>query len=305
MGKADPDELAAKREALQTALAAGISTLVDSAEWARYLAVQARFHQYSFGNTLLILAQRPDATRVMAYGRKDSRSGCPLSGWLALGRQVRKGEHGIQIWVPHTVMTDVTDADGRKVINPATGKPRRREKLVGWGIGYVFDVSQTDGEPLPEPVAVLAGEDEHGVFDALAKVAGKLGFTVESADLGAVNGRTEFDPDVITIHSGRPPVQRVKTLAHELAHAILHREVAKAGRYQMERGRCELEAESVAFVVLGSLDMPVDTSAYSFGYVAHWQGATAGDGDKVREAIQRSGDAIQKTAKRIIALLGE
>jgi hypothetical protein len=130
-------------------------------------------------------------------------------------------------------------------------------------------------------------------------VAGELGFAVEFADLGATNGCTEFGPDKITINPDRDRVHQCKTMAHELGHAILHRDAD----YAAERGRCELEAESVAYVVLGALDTPVDTSAYSFGYVAHWQQAGARDAGKVGEAIESSGKAVQKAARQILDLL--
>lgn len=295
------EERQADREALQAKLADGIDQLVTSEEWTRYLDVQKRFHRYSFGNTLLIMAQRPDATRVMPYGTRDKKTGKPLTGWLALGRHVKgpdpvtaERQHGIQIWCPSTRMVEVKDDAGN--VRMRDGKPVKREQLTGWRIGRVFDVSQTDGEPLPEVTHLLSGEDDQGIYDRLVKVAGRLGFTVEDADLGAVNGRTHFGPDRIEIHPARSPMQRCKTLAHELGHAILHRDVD----YGACRGVCELEAESTAYVVCGSVGL--DSGGYSFGYVAGW--ASAGtDPGKVREMITASGQKIQKAAARIIGEL--
>ena len=301
------DEAAAKREALQQKLADGIGELITSEEWQRYLAVQARFHRYSFGNALLIMLQLPYATQVMGYGSRDKRTGKPRSGWLSVGRHVRgpdpvtgEKQHGAAIWVPRIRMVDVTDADGNIRYGP-DGKPRKREQLTGWDIGYVFDVSQTDGEPLPDPVRLLAGEDDGDVFGQLVKVAGEIGFTVTDAgdaELGAANGDTAYSPDVIRVHRGRSPRQQVKTLAHELGHAILHRDLNPAGP---DRPRAELEAESVAFVVLGSLG--IDAGEYSFGYVAGWAGAGPEDAEKVQALIKTSGEAIQKAAKTIITTL--
>lgn len=296
------DEAQARREALQAELEDGIGTLVTSEEWQRYLAVQARFHRYSFGNTMLIMMQRPDATRVMGFGSRDKKTGKPVSGWLSLGRCVKgpdpetgEKQHGIQIWVPNIRMVEVTDADGN--VKMRNGKAVKREQLTGWGIGYVFDVSQTEGEPLPEPLALLSGADDDDVFGQLAKVAGTLGFTVELADLGSPGGVTGFDPDVIQVNEKRAPRQRVKSLAHELGHAILHREVD----YGRNRPRCELEAESTAYVVLGS--QGIDAGAYSLGYVAHWAGAGPSDAEKMRKLIRASGEAIQKAARTIITEL--
>ncbi len=298
------DEAQAKREALQHRLADGIGTLASSQEWQRYLAVQAKFHSYSFGNTLLIMLQRPDATRVMGFGTRDKKTGKPKSGWLSVGQQVKgpdpvtgEKQHGIMIWAPNKRMVDVTDADGN--VKMRNGKPVKREQMTGWHIAYVYDVRQTapmEGcQPLPEPVKILDGADDGDVFGSLAKVAGELGFTVELADLGTRNGDTGFSPDVIRVSENRPPRQRVKTLAHELGHAILHRDTD----YAANRPRCELEAESVAYIVLGYLG--IDAGDYSFGYVATWGDVQSGDDmDKIRAWIEASGKVIQKAAKQII-----
>lgn len=294
------DEAQARREALQAKLADGIGTLVSSEQWQRYLAVQAKFHRYSFNNTLLIMLQRPDATRVMGFGTRDKKTGEPKSGWLAAGQCVKgpdlmtgEKQAGIMIWAPNERMVKVTDADGN--VKMRDGKPVRRKQITGWHIAYVYDVNQTQPlpgcQPLPEAATILDGADDGDVFGALTKVAGEVGFTVELADLGTRNGDTGFSPDVIRVNGSRPPRQRVKTLAHELGHAILHRDTD----YTANRPRCELEAESVAYIVLGYLG--IDAGDYSFGYVAGWQD---GDAEKIRAAIEASGKAIQKAAKRII-----
>lgn len=304
----DPDALQARIEALQATQAAGIAELVTSDAWRRYLDFQGKFHRYSFGNTLLIAAQMPTATRVMPYGTRDKKTGRPLSGWLSVGRHVKgpdpvtgEKQHGLQIWTPRTRMVDVTDAGGAVRIDPATGKPKRREQLYGWGIGYVFDVSQTEGEPLPEVVNILQGEDDAGLFATLADVAASLGFPVRTGDTGSANGYTTFGPDEIVISENRPPLQQVKTLAHELGHALMHRGVD----YQGHRGKYELEAESVAYVVLGVLG--IDTSDYTFGYVAGWQHASAdpAGAEKVTEAIKASGEVVAKTSRKIVDMLDE
>jgi antirestriction protein ArdC len=302
--KYDPDEAQAKREALQEKLADGIDQLVTSDEWRRYLDFQKRFHKYSFGNTLLIMLQRPDATMVMGYGYRDKKTQKPLSGWLALGRNVRKGETGIQIWAPVRRKVDVTDADGNVRYGP-DGKPRKREQIVGWRIVRVFDVAQTEGDPIPEPVKELTGQDTRGMYDRLVKVAAGIGYPVEYADLGRTDGATSDSPARIRINPNREPVHQVATLIHELAHATLHKGIDD---YRVHRGRYELEAESVAYIVAGWFG--IDTSTNSFGYVAGWasaedrdrttEDADMSEGQKVRELIKNSGQAIQRAAASIL-----
>lgn len=132
-----------KTEALLADLHAGVRNLTSSEEWQRYLDTAAKFHNYSANNQLLIHLQRPDATRVAGYRK-----------WEEMDRQVRKGEHGIAILAP-VLVRDHDDS---------CSKPKRGcrcpQKLVGYKTVYVFDVAQTDGEPLPEPVGVeLLGGD--------------------------------------------------------------------------------------------------------------------------------------------------
>lgn len=313
--KYDPDEAQAKREALQEKLADGIDQLITSGEWKRYLDFQKRFHRYSFGNTLLIMMQRPDATMVMGFGSRDKKTGKPLSGWLALGRNVKgpdpvtgEKQTGIQIWAPRRRKVDVTDADGNIRYGP-DGKPRKREEIVGWRIVYVYDIAQTEGAPLPaNPVKNLTGADEQGMYDRLVKVAAGIGYTVEYADLGRTDGDTSDNPARIRINPNREPIHQVATLIHELAHATLHKGIDD---YRLHRGRYELEAESVAYIVAGTFG--IDTSTNSFGYVAGWasaedrdrtvEDADMPDGQKVRELITKSGQAIQRASATILGEL--
>ena len=198
------DQSNARREALADQLAEGITALTQSAEWQAYLDAQARFHRYSFGNTLLIMRQCPAATQVASYRK-----------WQEMGRQVRKGEHGLWIWAPCT----------RKATADDDGEDEPKRMLSGFRPVPVFDVSQTDGEDLPEVVHLLDGEDEDGIFGRLAAVAGGMGWTVQrtpevDGHPGA-NGLCDHKARVLTVASARSPLQQVKTLAHEMAHAIL------------------------------------------------------------------------------------
>jgi uncharacterized protein DUF955 len=155
----------------------------------------------------------------------------------------------------------------------------------------VFDLAQTEGDPLPEPCARLAGDDPLGVFAQLVRVATTLGFAVEEhAFTDETNGDCAHDLRRIRVRIDLAPAHRVKTLAHELAHAILHAE-------RTERGLMELEAESVAFIVCDALGL--DAGAWSFGYVAGW----AGGGEQALAAIKATGARIQRTADQILSAL--
>lgn len=279
-----------RRQELADTLAAGVAELVTSDGWLDYLAVQSKFPRFSFRNTMLILAQRPDATRVMAYGNADRKT-----GWFSVGRHVVTGEKAFYIWEPCRY----------KTTDPDTGS--EASEIRGFKPGARFDVSQTDGDPLPEPVTLLAGEDEQGHLPRLVKVAESHGYPVsfvpEIADHPNANGVTRFASDtraagIEIATDGRSPLMQCKTMAHELGHALLH----KPGPDRPDsRDQLELEAESVAYITAGSLGY--DTSAYSFGYLACWADS---DPDLVREVLTASGSRIQSATRTILdALAGE
>ena len=250
----------------------GIGSLTSSDAWMTWLQAQRRFHPYSFGNTILITLQRSDATHVAGFRT-----------WLSLGRHVRKGEKGIAILAPIVRRFRVTDeVTGDETV--VVGAP------TNFRVVYVFDIAQTDGDDLPPaPVSKLHGDDPDDRYTQLRAVAHALGFTVEEDYLdGGVNGFCDHGKHLIRVEVRNDPRQQVKTLAHELAHAILHE-----GR-DLPRERMELEAESVAYVVCA--DMEIDTASYSFGYVATW----AGGGDEARRALAESAQRIQKAAHLIL-----
>jgi antirestriction protein ArdC len=256
----------------------GIATLTSTEQWARWLRVQRRFHYYSWGNTLLIFLQRPDATRVAGY-----------HAWKSVGRQVRKGEHGIAILAPIVRRLQVEDegADGTERIFVA--------HPTAFRLARVFDIAQTEGEALPEVVSRLTGDDPASRFTGLMTVAASLGYSVEVSDLpGERNGDCAFELKRIRVREGLEPAQSVKTLAHELAHAILH---SGADCTDLTRAVAELEAESVAYVVCE--DLGLDSSAYSFGYIATWTGSS----DDADKAISFSAQRINKAARTIIEQL--
>lgn len=251
-------------------LTAGIEQLTSSERWQEWLAVQSRFHHYSFRNTLLIQLQCPEATRVAGF-----------RAWQELGRQVRKGEKAIWILAPVTRKRGDDDADD-------DGSARI---LVAFKPACVFDISQTDGEPLPEVCSRLDGAAPDGVYDHLIEVAHSIGYSVEEDYLpGGRNGDCDFVERHIRVEVTNAPAQQVKTLVHELAHAMLHEDA-------QDRALAELEAESVAFVVCAALG--VETDDYSFGYVTRW----AGGGDNAITGIKESAVRIQQTADRILEAL--
>lgn len=233
-----------------------------STEMQRYLDTCARFHKYSLFNVIQILITRPDATSVAGFKK-----------WQSMGRFVRRGEHGIPILAP--IISTVIDEEGEE-----------RQKLVGFKVVYVFDIAQTEGEPLPEPPDWKSPEQNAELQERLARFAERKGIQVEVQALGreiqgvSMGGRIILDPEAGT-----------KTLIHEIAHELLHHahEVIPT-----ERTIHELEAESVAYVVgkhfgLNGLSSP--------NYVA-LHGATA---ELVMEHMER----IRNTAAEIIRALEE
>lgn len=256
-----------------------VETLVTGDDWKAALDFQAKFHRYSFNNSMLIQLQKPGATYVMGYGAKDGRS-----GWLSVGRQVRKGEKGIAILAPIVVKRD--KADGSK-----------GTAVVGFRTVYVFDISQTDGDDLPLDVmhpAELQGDAAPELFASLVSLVADRGFEYVDDDAklpGGALGVTIPQAKTVTVKSDMSPLQRTKTLVHELAHVALHCNADEAFDYSKCRGQAEVEAESVAYVVCAALGLPTDD--YSFAYVGGWSG-----GDM--ELVRKSGERVARIAKSIL-----
>jgi antirestriction protein ArdC len=265
------------------ALGQGVRDVIEGGEWREMLVTMSRFHRYSWRNCLLIHQQMPEATAVAGYG-----------DWRRkFNRQVRKGETGIDILAPIVrKVEDEGDSDGN-------GEPKRKGRIVGVKTVRVFDVSQTDGEELPTVCHELTGEVDGygGLISALVEASP---CPVAFAHVGGeAHGFYSHDTRSITVDDGMAEEQTVKTLVHEIAHATLHAMPCKpadlhgdelAG-YVAAQGAREVEAESVAFVVSDWLG--IDSSDYSFGYVAAW---ADGDEDKVKESLE----AIRKGSKAII-----
>lgn len=248
-------------------LSAGIEDLTTSEKWENYLAAQAKFHTYSAGNVMLINWQNPYASRVAGY-----------KTWQALGRQVRKGESSLRILAPLIVKdkeTGETDCKGFRSVG-------------------VFDISQTEGDELPEVASKLTGAAPEWSFFTLAQIAVDLGFrvSVETIEQPGVNGYCDFTDRKIVVSDANEGAQQVKTLAHELTHAILHDPESKDG---LSRAVKELEAESGAYVICKALGL--ETSDYSFGYVAGWM---KGDSTDAVKTIKQSQARIHKASDLVL-----
>ncbi|SDW97747.1 protein of unknown function [Alicyclobacillus hesperidum] len=273
-----------KVKAAMERLEQGLETLLNSDEWRKFLQFQAMFHRYSFANTLLIMNQNHDATFVAGYNR-----------WKELGRYVKKGERGIEIFAPlfrkaRKANTEEHDQESEETVEKHNTDKKRA--LYGYRVVYVFDVSQTDGEPLPsvERPKILVGES-----DLYAKLQQACPFPVDEVrSLGGANGEFNLRTHQIEIVHSLPKTHKAKTLIHEWAHGLLHTTglLTSANKPWME-----LEAESTAFVVAHALGL--NTSDYSFGYIAGWSGKDA------LSTLKACGTRIQQAADSILMALEE
>ena len=260
-------------------LVSAVATMVSGADWQRLLDLGRRFHTYSPNNVWLILAQCTDATQVGGFAT-----------WRSIGRHVRKGEKGIAILAPVVARRRESDTDGA---SEEAGGPTR--VLRGFRVVHVFDVSQTEGEPLPEVErpALLDGDAPGALWDALAAQVGAAGFELSRGDCDGANGCTDFAARTVRVRADVAPAQAAKTLAHELAHVRLHDGGDHAVRC---RGRAEVEAESVAYLVCSAAGL--DSDDYSFPYVAHWSG---GDVAEVRAAAERAMGCARRILDALLA----
>lgn len=270
----------------------GVKDVFNSENYKNYLSVMSKFHRYSFNNSLLIALQKPDATLVAGY-----------KAWQEHKRQVKKGEKGIRILAPQTytvrVERDVTkkDENGNFIFEngkPVTEKQLVEEKRIRFVPVSVFDVSQTYGEPLPslKKVEELDGvvPEREAIFNALKNVSQ---IPIEFSPIsGGTKGYYSPTEQKIYINTGMSDMQTIKTGIHEVAHKILHDPEKDALSAAESRNKKEVQAESVAYVV--SNHFGLDTSDYSFGYIASWS-----NGKELNE-LKSSLNEIQKAAALII-----
>ncbi len=250
--------------------------LEDPEQWRQWAQTLSRFHQYSPGNVLLILQQRPEATHVAGY-----------HAWKSLGRQVQKGEHGITILAP--IVRRVPDEQpSAPKVEATSAAPLPQQAVVGFKTATVFDVSQTQGKALqiPQPKLLDSGDlDEllHHLITTAVPVPVQFAPAVQ---LGGANGVWNPSQQTITIAQDRSPDQQFKTLLHEWSHSVGVPDVTAA--MDRHQGSEEIIAETTAFVL--AQRMGLDTSDYSLPYVGHW---AQGDPQKVLALTQSVSQRVQ------------
>lgn len=245
-----PEERKARMDAAHGELTAAVEAISTSDDWRAFLDFASKLHTYSAQNRMWLFAQ------AMMRGWDDLGHVAGFRTWLALGRHVRKGERGLTVLAP--VRVKVTADDGLETW-----------AVRGFKVEHVFAACQTDGDgDVPEAIrpTLLTGAGPDGAWDALARLVTERGFDVKRAGLFPENGVTSMAARTVTVADRLDEAAAVKTLAHELAHVILHSEPALD--YHANRGRCEVEAESVAYLVCRELGL--ETDAYTFPYVATW-----------------------------------
>ena len=291
------------RERLQQITAGieqGIKELFESEKYMRYLSVMSRFHRYSVNNTMLIYMQRPDATLVAGYNKWKNQ----------FERHVKKGEHGITIIAPTPFKKKIEeqklDPDTKAPILDAEGKAVMEEREVEIPMFRpvkVFDVSQTDGKPLPELASSLSGNVQN--YEAFMEALRRSAPVPLSVEPMAANMDGYFSPDQqrIAIRAGMSEVQTVSAAVHEIAHSKLHNyakaqeEAARAGDKEppkkKDRNTEEVEAESISYAVCQYYG--IQTGENSFGYIANWS-----QGKELPE-LRASLETINKAAGELIA----
>lgn len=263
----------------------GLATINTNEDWMNFLKFQSLFYQYSFGNTILIFLQNPEATYVKGY-----------KAWNKLGRYVKRGSKGLAILAPcFKVVEEFKEPDNKADYLEEQGEKETKKVLSGFRIEYVYDIADTDGsdEYLPILVKGLSGngETEHEIYNGLLSVLS--GIYVIKEEKGIVSkGSYNLETKIITVRADMDYLQKIKTLLHETAHAI---DFETDPDNEMPRNQHELIAESVAYVV--SLRLGLDTSKYSVCYIKSWL--------KDKEELRIIADRVQKISYRIIKLLAE
>ena len=289
---------AEKLKEITDRLEQGIAELFDSERYREYLKVMSKFHNYSFNNTLLIAMQKPDASLVAGF-----------SAWKNnFERNVMKGQKGIKIIAPspYKIKQEMQKIDPhtQKPIIGKDGKPVTEEKEItipAYKVVSVFDVSQTEGKELPDiAVDELTGDvDRYKDFFAALEKTSPVPIAFEEI-VGGSHGYYHLEDKRIAINEGMSELQTLKTAIHEIAHAKLHDidlNAPKDEQPRVDRRTREVEAESVAYTVCQHYGL--DTSDYSFGYVAGWS-----SGRELSE-LKSSLETIRSAAAEIINSIDE
>ena len=289
---------AEKLKEITDRLEQGITELFDSERYKEYLRVMSKFHNYSFNNTLLIAMQKPDASLVAGF-----------SAWKNnFERNVMKGQKGIKIIAPSPFKVkqemQKIDPHTQKPVIGKDGKPVTEEKEItipAYKVVTVFDVSQTEGKELPDiAVDELTGDvDRYKDFFAALEKTSPVPIAFEQIE-GTSHGYYHLADKRIAIQEGMSELQTLKTAIHEIAHAKLHDidlNAPKDEQPRVDRNTREVEAESVAYTVCQHYGL--DTSDYSFGYVAGWS-----SGRELAE-LKSSLETIRSAAAEIINSIDE
>ena len=278
----------------------GIKELFESDRYRKYLTTMSRFHKYSLNNVMLIHSQRPDATLVAGFNKWKN----------SFGRHVKKGEKGIQILAPTPykikVEKEKLDPDTKLPMIDENGDPVTEEKEVSipmFKVVSVFDVSQTEGKPLPQLAYSLSGAVEHyEEFMEALKRTSTVPIKVEHTEKN-VDGFFDLTNQSITIQAGMSEIQTVCAVIHEIAHSRLHNydhmtELADDGETllapaEKDRHTEEVEAESISYAVCQYFG--IETSENSFGYIASWS-----QGKELKE-LRASLETINRTSSDLIS----
>ena len=275
-------------------LETGVENIFTGDKYAQYLQTMSKFHRYSFNNTLLIAMQRPDATLVTGY-----------RNWQSMGRQVKKGEKGITILAPAPIKRkreqEILDQNHKPLLD-ADGKPRTEEVEVvipRFKPTTVFDISQTDGEPIETlaPEELTEAVADYDLFMEAITAVSPVPIRFDEI-AGEAKGYYHSGDKEIVIQNGMSESQTIKTAIHETGHARLHdKDIMEKQGIEKDRLTKEVEAESVAYCVCSAFG--VDTSEYSFPYIAGWSS------NRDMKELKASMDIIRKTAGEMIDELSD
>ena len=275
-------------------LETGVENIFTGDKYAQYLQTMSKFHRYSFNNTLLIAMQRPDATLVTGY-----------RNWQSMGRQVKKGEKGITILAPAPIKRkreqEILDQNHKPLLD-ADGNPRTEEVEVvipRFKPTTVFDISQTDGEPIETlaPEELTEAVADYDLFMEAITAVSPVPIRFDEI-AGEAKGYYHSGDKEIVIQKGMSESQTIKTAIHETGHARLHdKDIMEKQGIEKDRLTKEVEAESVAYCVCSAFG--VDTSEYSFPYIAGWSS------NRDMKELKASMDIIRKTAGEMIDELSD
>ena len=274
----------------------GLQDLFNSDSYRNYLSTMSKFHNYSFNNTLLIAMQKPDATLVAGY-----------KAWQKnFERHVNKGGKAIRILAPAPYKIkeerDKIDPVTQELLLDKDGNPQKEEveiTIPAFRAVSVFDVAQTDGKPIPELAAKELLSDVEGYQDMIRAVEAISPVPIELEEIaGDSKGYYDREAKRIAVQENMSESQTLKTMIHEVAHSKLHsKEVEQDEQMKKDRNTKEVEAESIAYTVCQHFG--IDTSDYSFGYIAGWS-----SGRDTKE-LRASMDTIRRTASELITGIEE